>query len=101
MNKVLQTTSAILALLMPAAGALAQKDSGKPAQRPIKGLQQPPLKFSSLFDDLGPVASGTGAVILEPVASGLDPESMRLTAGCSRWLQFVVGGHGELGKTTS
>src|SRR5262249_53211729 len=22
-------------------------------------------------------------------------------AGCSRWLQFVVGGHGELGKTPS
>lgn len=47
-----------------------------------------------------PIASGPGVVICEPVsAPGVSEETADFASGCSRWLQFVVGGQGQLGKT--
>ena len=44
--------------------------------------------------------SGPGVVICEPVSgTGVDKATANFGAGCGRWLQFVVGGQGELGKT--
>src|SRR5207244_1474163 len=45
------------------------------------------------------VASGPGVVVAEPVARQADAAAREFGAGCGRWLQFGVGGHGELGKT--
>ena len=44
-------------------------------------------------------ASGPGVVVAEPVARQADGTARDFGAGCGRWLQFVLSGHGELGKT--
>ncbi len=59
------------------------------------------LNFDELLAGLTPVASGTGVIVFEPVATGTDESSALFGGGCSRWLQFVVGGLGDLGKTPS
>ena len=49
---------------------------------------------------LAPFAGGVGVVICEPVADpGTEADNANFGAGCGRWLQFAVGGQGELGKT--
>src|SRR5437879_1422790 len=40
-----------------------------------------------------------GVVICEPVPAAGAEALGDFGAGCARWLHFVVGGHGELGKT--
>src|SRR4051794_18099110 len=47
---------------------------------------------------LTPVGSEPGVLICEPLCSG-DPVTVNFGAACTRWLQFVVGGQGELGRT--
>lgn len=44
-------------------------------------------------------ASGPGVVVAEPVARPADGTARDFGVGCGRWLQFVLSGHGELGKT--
>ena len=60
-------------------------------------------EFPSLGDPIErikPIASGAGVVICDPVSeAGVDSETANFGAGCGRWLQFVIGGQGELGKT--
>ncbi len=65
---------------------------------PVAGQTGKATSYDDLLVDATPVASGTGVVFLEPVSSGTDEASMRFGAGCSRWMQVVVGGHGQMGK---
>ncbi len=46
-----------------------------------------------------PIKGGAGIIVCEPAATGMDEQPLTFTAGCARWLQFTVGGQGELGKT--
>lgn len=51
-------------------------------------------------DAIKPLDSGPGIVICDPVVTrGAGSSSPEFGAGCGRWLQLIVGGHGELGKT--
>src|SRR5687767_11938016 len=51
-------------------------------------------------DAIKPLDSGFGIVICDPVvAPGGGTYAPEFGVGCGRWLQLVVGGHGELGKT--
>lgn len=57
-----------------------------------------PQRWTPL-EKLKPVSSGSGIVVCEPVAQGADEATAAFGAGCGRWLQLVVGGQPELGKT--
>ncbi len=48
---------------------------------------------------MSPLNSGPGIVCCEPVMKTRDADFTAFGAGCGRWLQFTVGGQGELGKT--
>ena len=91
---------ALLALIAPrcqgAAKPKATRSTGaKHSSQAVKKAPADP------FADLTPLASGNGAVVFDPVATGADPVVAAFGAGCSRWLNLAVGGHGELGKTPS
>ncbi len=46
-----------------------------------------------------PAASGPGVIVGEPAAPHAGTPISAFGAGCGRWLQFTLGGLGELGKT--
>ena len=71
---------------------------------PARSAAAPPRRQNARIGSgkkpLAPISSGAGVVICEPIAApGLDEETAAFGAGCSRWLQFVIGGQPELGKT--
>lgn len=45
------------------------------------------------------VPSGYGVVVCDPVSKTASADLHNFGAGCTRWLQLILGGHGELGKT--
>src|SRR5262245_37091849 len=91
----------LLVLSVIVTSCAAAQTPKRSQQRAPRKLQQGEVKTENLFADLGPVASGTGVIVFEPVATGMDEAVSQFGDGCSMWLQFVVGGHGELGKTPS
>jgi hypothetical protein len=44
-------------------------------------------------------AADVGVVVFEPIARGVDPQLAAFGTGCTRWLQFVVGGQPDLAQT--
>jgi tetratricopeptide (TPR) repeat protein len=49
--------------------------------------------------NLLPTSSGPGIVICEPVVSPANPDVSNFGTGCALWLQVVVGGQPQFGKT--
>lgn len=54
---------------------------------------------SPLLRRLTPVDSGPGVVVCEPIPHGADKDVANFGNGCARWLNLIVGGQGEFGKT--
>ena len=63
--------------------------SAAPAVKPIWKAQ----------NNLLPTESGPGIVICEPAAASADSAAGRFGTGCACWLQVIVGGQPQLGKT--
>jgi superkiller protein 3 len=96
--------------------AAARTDAGAPG--PIEGPAREPdaiihfyrsytsaaaaaaIRIRTPAPQLSPVNSGAGIVVCEPCPEGTRAGDLApLGAGCARWLQFTLGGLGELGKT--
>ena len=95
----LPRTACLLLLSMPVFNSM-------PCSAQLRARPQPsgtaaPAAFMGLpLSQLKAVDSGAGLVTCEPVVPAAFPADLAdFGAGCSRWLQFVVGGQGELGKT--
>jgi tetratricopeptide (TPR) repeat protein len=75
--------------LLASRPALAEPESGG-TRKPAGETPLPPVQ---------PDRSGAGIVITDPVCRPLNPQLSRFGAGCTRWLQFEVGGQPQLGRT--
>ena len=70
------------------------------AQKPANGALRQFPSLGPPIEQIKPISSGAGVVICEPAsAPNTDEETAAFGAGCARWLQFVIGGQPELGKT--
>ena len=56
----------------------------------------PPADWTAVTQ-FSPIESGTGVVVCEPVAQ--DVATAQFGAGCSRWIEFILGSQPEMGKT--
>lgn len=92
---VVAATTTLLASTASAA-RLAPKPKAKPAPQ-TAGPKDQNSGWSSI-QALTPLESGPGLVVCEPVTKGESLEAA-FSTGCAMWLQFTVGGHGELGRT--
>jgi tetratricopeptide (TPR) repeat protein len=54
---------------------------------------------SSPVTRLTQLDSGPGLVVCDPTARGAGADTADFGIGCGRWLNLIVAGHGELGKT--
>lgn len=81
----------------PSKSATKTKPKTSPKIAPRTSATAPP-KESDPFARLTPYNNGFGVMISEPVADGVDEETAKWGAGATRWLDFVVGGQGELGR---
>jgi hypothetical protein len=88
-------------LVLPAPGSTTPTylDGGSSSTSPNASAPSFSLP-TTLFTGRPPADSGAGIVICDPVAVGAaDSDLGAFGAGCGRWLQFIAGGRGELGKT--
>jgi tetratricopeptide (TPR) repeat protein len=58
-----------------------------------------PLTHATPINQIPLGKQGVGLVVCEPVATNSEAATASLGAGCTRWLQFTVGGQGALGRT--
>jgi WD40 repeat protein len=82
----------------PQAAAPTPSESLVPSMAPAARRRLGGHLFTPL-DQLTQYHNGAGVAVCPPVVAGKDRDLRQFGAGCSRWLQFAVGGHGELGKT--
>ena len=89
------------ALCILLVGAVSATTSAKAGAIHFQNNEQQALFYPGIpLSQLKAVDSGAGLVTCEPVVPAAFPADLAdFGAGCSRWLQFVVGGQGELGKT--
>lgn len=75
-------------------------DSKPPASSTLSlGDLKPAARERLVLNASKSSASRRGIVICEPAVSRVDADTADFGAGCARWLQFEVGGLGELGRT--
>jgi hypothetical protein len=81
--------------------AVADAGGRKPAPATPPNLTVPQFKPEVLtpLAELTQYDSGPGLVVCPPAPVQADAATANFGAGCGLWLQAVVGGHGELGKT--
>ena len=101
-------TTCVIGSLLCTSGLLSIQPSALAANR-ARSLQiqeqpeNPKLRMPSLgppIESIKAMEGGAGVLICEPVVAGsAKKETATFGAGCGRWLQFEVGGQGELGKT--
>jgi len=86
----------------PASGSPSRMASGGGSTAPTAPAISPAEALAITWPEeakSSPVAGGYGLIICEPVIGDADEPTAAFGAGCARWLQFVVGGQGELNKT--
>lgn len=100
-----KVTSRLQVPVKPAAKTGAKAPTTSPTSKVSgvahAGVAQGASSLPPLFRALTPFDDGFGPVICEPAAQNADDTTAAFGAGCGRWLQMVVGGQGELGRTPS
>jgi tetratricopeptide (TPR) repeat protein len=83
----------------PAQGINAQgiKKLAPVVKKPTPTVRKP-TSSQSKFTNEQPYQNGAGLVVGEPLSNG-GSDLTAFGAACSRWLQFRIGGQGEMGKT--
>jgi tetratricopeptide (TPR) repeat protein len=92
---------AVVVLSLAGAGAYAKRLIRQAAEHKSAAVIDGLIQESDAFPEvsaLKPLPSGPGVLVLEPVG-GAHPGYASFGAGCARWLQLVVGGQPEFGKT--
>ena len=85
-----------LAVLFAGSGGAANAQAKSPADGALR--QFPSLGLP--IEQMKPISGGMGVALCEPATvPGTDEATAAFGAGCGRWLQFVVGGQAELGRT--